>query len=180
MIIRGKLGKIVGDSDQPIRHCYRMKRLIMNDEIALSAIDERLCFALYSTSQAIIKKYQKGLKSLDMTYPQYLVFLVLEPQQTLTVSELGEALFLDSGTLSPLLKRMEKAELIHRSRDIEDERRVIVGLTDKAREYKPMIAALQKEVSCSTGLAPDQFKALLLQLQQLNKRLRHLAVPSAM
>lgn len=144
----------------------------MTDEARLSTLDERLCFALYSSSQAIIKKYKKGLSALDMTYPQYLVYLALEPESQLSVTALGKRLFLDSGTLSPLLQRMEKNALIERHRSASDERRVMVKLTDKARRLKPQVIAIQKEVACATQLAPEHFGSLLSQLQQLNQTLR--------
>lgn len=139
----------------------------------LSLLDERLCFALYSTAQAITKEYKSLLGRLNMTYPQYLVFLALTPEDEVTVKALGERLFLDSGTLSPLLKRMQQAGLINRYRDAEDEPKVMVGLTDKARELTPEITSIQQEVACSTGLETVEFKQLLQQLQNLNRHLRN-------
>ena len=141
-----------------------------NDDLSL--LDERLCFALYSTAQAITREYKSLLGRLNMTYPQYLVFLALTPEDEVTVKALGERLFLDSGTLSPLLKRMQQAGLIHRYRDAEDERKVMVSLTDQARELTSDIAAIQQQVACSTGLKKPEFEQLLNQLQQLNRHLR--------
>src|SRR5437763_17166451 len=89
-------------------------------------LDNRLCFALYSASLAMTKLYKPLLEELGLTYPQYLAMLVLWERDGLTVSELGERLSLDSGTLTPLLKRLEAAGLVSRVRDTRDERRVHV------------------------------------------------------
>ncbi len=99
-------------------------------------LDKQLCFALYSTSLAMTKAYKPMLDELGLTYPQYLVMLVLWEHEGLTVSELGNRLALDSGTLTPLLKRLESAGLVSRSRDAGDERRVLVALTDKGRKLR--------------------------------------------
>src|SRR3954463_1874064 len=92
-------------------------------------LDNQLCFALYSASLAMTKLYKPLLDELGLTYPQYLVMLVLWEGDGRTVSELGERLSLDSGTLTPLLKRLEAAQLVSRIRDTEDERRVHIMLT---------------------------------------------------
>ena len=92
-------------------------------------LDQQLCFALYSTSLAMNKLYRKLLRKLGLTYSQYLVMMVLWEQDEQTVSALGDRLFLDSATLTPLLKRMEQAELITRTRCPQDERQVIIALT---------------------------------------------------
>src|SRR3954470_3587338 len=99
-------------------------------------LDNQLCFALYSASLAMTKLYKPLLEDLGLTYPQYLVMLVLWERDGLMVSELGERLFLDSGTLTPLLKRLEAAGLIARIRAVEDERRVHISLTAAGRKLK--------------------------------------------
>ncbi|MFJ5383249.1 MarR family winged helix-turn-helix transcriptional regulator, partial [Cupriavidus sp. CER94] len=91
-------------------------------------LDQQLCFALYSTSLAMTKLYKPILGELGLTYPQYLVMLVLWEHDEVSVSELGGRLTLDSGTLTPLLKRLESAGFVRRGRDAEDERRVLVSL----------------------------------------------------
>ena len=96
------------------------------------ALDQQLCFALYSTMLGVQKVYRGLLKDLGLTYPQYLVMLVLWERNELTVSEIGERLFLDSPTLTPLLKRMEAAGFVARNRSGADERQVIVSLTPPA------------------------------------------------
>ena len=100
-----------------------------------SALDlnEQLCFALYAASRRMTAAYRPLLDALDLTYPQYLVMLVLWEQDGLTVRELGARLQLDSGTLTPLLKRLERAGLISRRRRVSDEREVEVGLTRSGR-----------------------------------------------
>ena len=99
-------------------------------------LDNQLCFALYSASLAMTKLYKPLLDELGLTYPQYLAMLVLWERDGLTVSELGERLSLDSGTLTPLLKRLEAAGLIARIRAVEDERRVHITLTAAGRKLK--------------------------------------------
>ncbi len=144
-----------------------------NKKSAVSLLDEQLCFALYSNSQAIIKKYQPYLKQMNLTYPQYLVYLALEskgePKKETTVKALGEDLGLDSGTLSPLLKRMEQAGFVSRNRAAEDERKVMISLTSEGRALHDDIAAMQQAVSCSVGITTAEFKDLLKKLQHLHK-----------
>jgi DNA-binding MarR family transcriptional regulator len=100
------------------------------------ALDAQLCFALYSTGLAMNKVYRKLLKSLGLTYPQYLVMLTLWEQDEVMVSEIGQRLFLDSATLTPLLKRLETAGLVSRKRAAADERQVIVALTQAGRDLR--------------------------------------------
>ena len=144
----------------------------MTEKPELSYIDERLCFALYSSSKAVIAEYQPYLSELGMTYPQYLVYMVLAENGEVTVSDLGEQLFLDSGTLTPVLKRMETAGLVTRKRSEEDERKVMVSLTKQASKLNDKIASMQNNVVCAIaenypGLAPlrDELKALNARLR---------------
>ena len=104
-------------------------------------LDEQLCFALYSASRAVTAAYRPLLEELGLTYPQYLVLLVLWEDEPCTVGHLGERLHLDSGTLSPLLKRLESAGLVRRQRSAADERRVDVTLTPEGR-------ALEERAAC--------------------------------
>ncbi|MEH6631026.1 MAG: MarR family winged helix-turn-helix transcriptional regulator [Halopseudomonas aestusnigri] len=137
----------------------------------VSLLDEQLCFALYSNSQAIIKKYQPYLKQMNLTYPQYLVYLALEPKDTTTVKALGADLGLDSGTLSPLLKRMQASGYVSRNRAVEDERKVMINLTSEGRALSEGIAAMQQAVACSTGLDNKEFRTLLAQLHDLGQKM---------
>src|SRR5574343_1543644 len=99
-------------------------------------LDNQVCFALYSASLAMTKLYKPLLDDIGLTYPQYLVMLVLWEQDGITVSELGERLYLDSGTLTPLLKRLEASGHIRRTRDAKDERRVRIRLTPQGRALR--------------------------------------------
>ena len=103
-------------------------------------LDHQLCFALYSSSQAMTQLYRPLLTALDLTYPQYLVLLLLWEQDGQSVSDLGERLFLDSGTLTPLLKRMEAKGLLERRRSTEDERRVQIHLKAAGRQLRARAA----------------------------------------
>ena len=102
---------------------------MQRDEQCVPVLDEQLCFALYTASHRIIRAYRPLLEPLGLTYVQYLVMLVLWDESPLSVGELGQGLHLDSGTLTPLLKRMEKSGLVLRERDTDDERRVLISLT---------------------------------------------------
>ena len=99
-------------------------------------LDRQVCFPLYAASNLLNRLYRPILAELGLTYPQYLVMLVLWKKAPRSVGSLGDVLYLDSGTLTPLLKRMETAGLISRTRDAEDERRVLVDLTDKGRDLR--------------------------------------------
>ncbi|RXZ33355.1 MarR family transcriptional regulator [Oxalobacteraceae bacterium CAVE-383] len=122
-------------------------------------LDNQLCFAMYSASLAMTKSYKKLLKALDLTYPQYLVMMVLWEQDGVIVSELGKRLYLDSGTLTPLLKRMETMGLLHRQRDTDDERRVAVKLSDAGRALKRKAQAVPEKVAC---LLPEMSKIVAM------------------
>lgn len=130
-------------------------------------LDNQLCFALYSTSLAMTKLYKPLLDALGLTYPQYLVMLVLWEQNGLTVSALGERLNLDSGTLTPLLKRMEHAGLLQRQRSAEDERRVQVFLTETGAQLHTRAARIPGCVLAQTGCSLPEVVALTRQLRQL-------------
>jgi DNA-binding MarR family transcriptional regulator len=134
-------------------------------------LDNQLCFALYSTSLAMTKLYKPLLAALNLTYPQYLVMLVLWETDALTVSALGERLYLDSGTLTPLLKRMEQSGLLARVRSAQDERRVEVSLTDAGRKLKARAAAVPGCVLEASQCSIAELKALTEELQDLRERL---------
>jgi DNA-binding MarR family transcriptional regulator len=134
-------------------------------------LGEQLCFALYSTMAAMNKVYHKLLRELGVTYPQYLVLLVLWERDGLMVSEIGERLFLDSATLTPLLKRMEAAGLLQRARAKDDERQVIVSLTGRGRELKRRAAAVPEGVFCATECTPDELASIRDHLFLLRARL---------
>lgn len=134
-------------------------------------LDQQLCFALYSANLAMHKVYRKLLTQMDITYPQYLVMLVLWQQDSLTVSEIGERLFLDSATLTPLLKRLENAGLLNRQRSRQDERQVVVSLTDTGRLLRQQAERIPDEIQCASECSEDEMAALKLQLNQLRDKL---------
>jgi len=136
-------------------------------------LDDQLCFALYSTGLAMTKVYRKLLRKLDLTYPQYLVMLVLWEKDEQTVSEIGTRLFLDSATLTPLLKRLEAAGFVTRTRSAADERQVVVALSPAGRALEQEAAAIYEGVLCATGCAPSQLAAIKGQLDMLRGKLAH-------
>ena len=134
-------------------------------------LNNQLCFALYSTSLAMTKLYKPLLDELGLTYPQYLVMLVLWERDGLMVSELGERLALDSGTLTPLLKRLEAAELVTRVRDLEDERRVRITLTAAGRKLKARARKIPGCILAASQCSLPELAALTQQVQSLRQRL---------
>lgn len=122
----------------------------------------QVCFALYAASRALTDVYRPILDEVGLTYPQYLVLLVLweRPDDAPTVSELGAELRLDSGTLSPLLKRLEGAGLVVRRRSARDERRVEVGLTEQGRALRERVGDVPLRIALATGLGFDELVAL--------------------
>ncbi len=130
-------------------------------------LDQQLCFALYSSSLAMTKLYKPLLDPLGLTYPQYLAMLVLWETDGLAVSQLGERLMLDSGTLTPLLKRLEAAGLVQRVRDAADERRVRLLLTREGRALKRKAASVPAAVACAAGCPLDEIAALTTRLKAL-------------
>ena len=138
---------------------------------AMMQLDNQLCFALYSTSLAMTKVYKPLLDELGLTYPQYLAMLVLWERDGLMVSELGERLYLDSGTLTPLLKRLEASGYISRVRDANDERRVNITLTPSGRKLKTRAAKIPGCILSASQCALPELVALTNQVQSLRQRL---------
>ena len=134
-------------------------------------LDSQLCFALYSASLAMTKLYKPLLEDLGLTYPQYLAMLVLWERDGLMVSELGERLFLDSGTLTPLLKRLETGGLIARIRAVEDERRVHITLTAAGRKLKTRALGIPPCVLAASQCSLSEITALTKQVQALRGHL---------
>jgi DNA-binding MarR family transcriptional regulator len=134
-------------------------------------LDNQLCFAVYSTSLAMTKLYKPLLDELGLTYPQYLAMLVLWEKDGLMVSELGERLYLDSGTLTPLLKRLEASGLVSRLRDAADERRVHITLTPAGRKLKALAAKIPGCILTASQCSMPELVALTQQVQALRERL---------
>ena len=134
-------------------------------------LDNQLCFALYSTSLAMTRLYKPLLDELGLTYPQYLAMLVLWEKDGLMVSELGERLYLDSGTLTPLLKRLEISGLVARLRDVADERRVHITLTPAGRKLKTQAAKIPGCILEASQCSIPELITLTQQVQALRQRL---------
>ncbi|MDP1741357.1 MarR family winged helix-turn-helix transcriptional regulator [Polaromonas sp.] len=142
-----------------------------NKTDAMLQLDNQLCFALYSTSLAMTRLYKPLLDELGLTYPQYLAMLVLWEKDGLTVSELGERLYLDSGTLTPLLKRLESSGLVSRLRDVADERRVHITLTPAGRKLKAQVAKIPGCILSASQCSIPELITLTQQVQALRGRL---------
>lgn len=140
-------------------------------------LDQQLCFALYASSLAMTKLYKPLLAPLALTYPQYLVLLVLWAQDAQTVSALGDQLSLDSGTLTPLLKRMEHAGWLRRERDALDERRVLVHLSPEGQALKAKARHIPSTLACATACSLEELQSLTHRLHQLRQQL--LQTPAA-
>lgn len=141
-----------------------------NDEFL--KLDNQLCFVLYACSRGLTRTYRPLLAELDITYPQYLVMLVLWEQDGVSVKALGGRLFLDSGTLTPLLKRMASSGLIERKRSATDERRVHIFLTAKGKALKKKAYAVPEFLLCQSGLTAEEFMGLKTDLESLLARIR--------
>lgn len=134
-------------------------------------LENQLCFAMYSASLAMTKLYKPMLDALGLTYPQYLVMLVLWEEDGLMVSKIGERLFLDSGTLTPLLKRMEATGLLARLRDAEDERRVRIKLTAGGNGLKVKAADIPSRIRDITGCSLSELISLSQNIKKFRQRL---------
>lgn len=141
------------------------------DTNAALLLDNQLCFALYSANLALNKLYRQLLAPLNLTYPQYLVMLILWERDDITVSEIGERLFLDSATLTPLLKRLESAGLIVRQRSRQDERQVAVTLSDEGHALQQQAQDIPQAVGCAAQCDTETLLALKQQLEQLRQQL---------
>ncbi|EEY02363.1 MarR family winged helix-turn-helix transcriptional regulator [Brucella neotomae] len=132
---------------------------------------DMLCFAVYSTANALSRAYQPILAPLDLTYPQFLVMLVLWERDDCTVSEIGARLNLDSGTLTPLLKRLEAAGRIARRRDPRDERQVRITLTDEGRKLREQAESVPEQIMCATGQPVSELQDLRNRLMKIRNHL---------
>jgi DNA-binding MarR family transcriptional regulator len=133
----------------------------------LLKLENQLCFPFYAVSRQFTKAYQPHLQALGLTYPQYLVLLLLWEHEQLTVKQLGDQLLLDSGTLTPLLKRMEQKQWLSRHRDPHDERSVIISLLPAGRVLQAQARTIPVQLMAKTGLSLDELAALRTQLNHL-------------
>ncbi len=130
-------------------------------------LNNQLCFPLYACSREVIKQYKPFLDELDLTYTQYIAMMVLWEHKAVTVKELGKYLFLDSGTLTPLLKKMEAKGLITRKRDQEDERSLIVSLTEEGEAMKDRALEVPTKMAKCVHLSPEEASELYRLLYKL-------------
>jgi MarR family transcriptional regulator, organic hydroperoxide resistance regulator len=137
----------------------------------MPSIDQMLCFAVYSAGHAFTRFYKPRLDALDLTYPQYLAMLVLWEEDDLSVKALGDRLFLDSGTITPLVKRLEARGLVRRRRDSVDERQVRITLTAEGRAMEAKAVAIPLAVIEGTGMELNAAEAMRLELLALRQRL---------
>ena len=134
-------------------------------------LDNQLCFAIYACSREIIKLYRPHLERLDLTYTQYITMMVLWENESITAKELGNKLYLDSGTLTPLLKKLEGMGLVDRKRAIEDERSLVVTLTQKGLDLKEEAKEIPFKVACGVKLLPHEGVFLRETLKELTKNI---------
>jgi len=141
----------------------------MSDCYEALKLDKQLCFPLYACSREIVKKYKPCLDRLGLTYTQYITMMVLWEKRQINVKELGECLFLDSGTLTPLLKKLESKGWVTRNRDKNDERVLIVSLTKKGEQLREQAVCIPGEMSDCIPLTEDEAKTLYCLLYKLLK-----------
>jgi DNA-binding MarR family transcriptional regulator len=132
----------------------------MSDNYDCLKLENQLCFPLYAAARDITSKYTPYLKPLGLTYTQYVVFLVLFENEKITVGDLGKKLYLDSGTLTPLLKKMKKEEYIRRNHSKEDERITLISLTNKGKEMKEKLKNIPPKVGCNITLTLEESQIL--------------------
>jgi MarR family transcriptional regulator, organic hydroperoxide resistance regulator len=141
------------------------------DTASALLLDQQLCFALYSANLAMHKMYRPLLAGLGLTYPQYLVMLVLWETDQQTVSAIGERLYLDSATLTPLLKRLEAAGLLTRTRAAGDERQVVIALTAQGRQLRQQARQVPPAVFCAAACSGEELLAIKAGLEKLRDNL---------
>ena len=135
-------------------------------------LENQLCFSIYACSREITKLYRPILDEIGITYPQYLALLSLWEKDQQTVKELGETLFLDSGTLTPMLKRMESAGLILRKRDSSDERKVLITLTEESIKLKEKAFCIPEKFFKESNTTQEEFLTILNQTKTLLKKVQ--------
>lgn len=146
-----------------------MEIKIDTDEVL--KLDNQLCFAIYACSREIIKLYRPHLERLDLTYTQYITMMVLWENQSISAKELGNKLYLDSGTLTPLLKKLEGMGLVERKRAIEDERSLMITLTQKGLDLKEAAKEIPLKVACGIKLTPHEGVFLRETLKELTRNI---------
>jgi DNA-binding MarR family transcriptional regulator len=123
-------------------------------------LGNQLCFPLYATSKEIIRKYRPFLEQLGITYTQYITLLVLWEEDNVSIKELGERLYLDSGTLTPIIKKLEKQGIVTRERDPKDERKIVITLTSKGHELYEKAQFIPDEIRKCVNITDEEFRVL--------------------
>ncbi|MBN2628061.1 MAG: MarR family transcriptional regulator [Spirochaetales bacterium] len=139
------------------------------DDTDLLKLDNQLCFALYVTSKEIIRQYKPLLDPLNLTYTGYIAMLALWERDNIPIKDLGTRLYLDSGTLTPLLKKLEKQGLLERVRDSRDERKVLISLTAEGKALKERAADVPRRLICDSRLDGEMVRELLTLLHGIMK-----------
>ena len=143
------------------------KDLSMSNEFDTLKLENQLCFPLYACSREIVKKYKPYLDELDLTYTQYITMMVMWEKKQINVKELGECLFLDSGTLTPLLKKLEQKGWVTRQRAKSDERVLIVTLTEAGDELRRKAVTVPQKMACCVKLSQEEVQTLYTLLYKL-------------
>ena len=135
-------------------------------------LDNQICFAIYSTAHTFNRVYKPLLDRLGLTYPQYLVMLVLWERDDVPVKDIGERLFLDSGTLTPLLKRLEAADLIKRTRGTADERQVLIALTQQGQALREKARSVPQSILAASACSIGELSTIKNEIVALRDRLK--------
>ena len=143
----------------------------MSDKYDSLKLENQLCFPLYAASKEIVRRYKPFLDELDMTYTQYITMMVMWEHKELSVKELGNYLYLDSGTLTPLLKTMEKKGWVERNRSEKDERVLNVTITDVGEQLKEKALAIPEKISCCINLEPEEAVQLYKTLHKILEKI---------
>jgi MarR family transcriptional regulator, organic hydroperoxide resistance regulator len=139
----------------------------MREEYDHLKLDSQICFPLYACSKEIVRRYKPFLDPLGLTYTQYIVMMALWEQENMTVSELGKRLYLDSGTLTPLLKKMEARGYVTRARSGSDERSVIIGITDAGRELRAQAVDIPQQMGRCVSMSAEDAQQLYTLLYKI-------------
>ena len=135
-------------------------------------LENQMCFPLYAASREVIKQYKPYLDTIELTYTQYIAMLLLWENKTMTVKELGEHMYLDSGTLTPLLKKLEAKGLVNRVRSTEDERNLNVNITEKGEKLRDKALDIPCKVHDGTRLTPEELETFLRVLNKILKKFK--------
>ncbi|MFT5881383.1 MAG: DNA-binding MarR family transcriptional regulator [Moritella sp.] len=149
--------------------------MTVNNDDGLLRLDNQVCFALYSAANAMVRAYRPMLKALDLTYPQYLTMLVFWAGDQISVKTLGEQLHLDSGTLTPLLKRLESKGLIRRERSDKDERVRVLCLTEAGKALKQQAKEVPVSMLCQAGMPKQELLGMKASCETLLNNLKKLS-----